>query len=103
MNVRKKFSAQFILVSVFILFVIYTIISGFIFQITKLNEYKLLSSKLETLNPLSIMDKGYSISSVEDKIVTDVLSVKVGDNMVTKMKNGEIRSVITEVIQSGKE
>ena len=40
MNVRKKFSAQFILVSVFILFVIYTIISGFIFQITKLNEYK---------------------------------------------------------------
>lgn len=70
---------------------------------TKLNEYKLLSSKLETLNPLSIMDKGYSISSVEDKIVTDVLSVKVGDNMVTKMKNGEIRSVITEVIQSGKE
>jgi len=70
---------------------------------TKLNEYKLLSSKLETLNPLSIMDKGYSISSVEDKIVTDVLSVKVGDNMVTKMKNGEIRSIITEVIQSGKE
>jgi len=70
---------------------------------TKLNEYKLLSTKLETLNPLSIMDKGYSISSVEDKIVTDVLSVKVGDNMVTKMKNGEIRSIITEVIQSGKE
>lgn len=70
---------------------------------TKLNEYKLLSSKLETLNPLTIMDKGYSISSVDDKIVTDVLTVNVGDKMVTKMKNGEIRSVITEVIRNGKE
>lgn len=70
---------------------------------TKLSEYKLLSSKLETLNPLSIMDKGYSISSVDDKIITDVLSVNVGDKMVTKMKNGEIRSVITEVIHNGKE
>ena len=47
MNVRKKFSAQFILVSVFILFVIYTIIRGFIFQITKLNEYK---SEISSLN-----------------------------------------------------
>ena len=47
MNIRKKFSAQFILVSVFILFVIYTIISGFIFQITKLNEYK---SEISLLN-----------------------------------------------------
>ena len=47
MNVRKKFSAQFILVSVFILFVIYTIISGFIFQIKKFNEYK---SEISLLN-----------------------------------------------------
>lgn len=47
MNVRKKFSAQFILVSIFILFVIYTIISGFIFQINKLNEYK---SEISSLN-----------------------------------------------------
>ncbi|WP_296646215.1 FtsB family cell division protein [Romboutsia sp. 13368] len=47
MNIRKKFSAQFILVSLFIIFVIYTVISGFVFQITKLNEYK---SEISSLN-----------------------------------------------------
>ena len=70
---------------------------------TKLNEYKLLSSKLEALNPLSIMDKGYSISSVNDKIITDVKEANIGDEMVTKMKNGKIKSIITEVIDDGKE
>ena len=70
---------------------------------TKLNEFKLLSSKLEVLNPLSIMEKGYSISSIDEKIITDVNMVNVGDIMVTKMKNGEIRSVVKEVIRNGKE
>lgn len=47
MNIRKKFSAQFMLVSLFILFIIYTLISGFIFQIKKFNEYK---SEISLLN-----------------------------------------------------
>ena len=47
MNIRKKFSAQFMLVSLFILFIIYTLISGFIFQIIKFNEYK---SEISSLN-----------------------------------------------------
>ena len=40
MNIRKKFSAQFMLVTVFILFIVYTLISNFVFQVKKLNEYK---------------------------------------------------------------
>ena len=47
MNIRKKFSAQFLLVSLFIFFIIYTLISGFIFQIKKFNEYK---SEISLLN-----------------------------------------------------
>ena len=38
MNIRKKFSAQFMLVSVFILFIVYTLISGFYISVIKNNE-----------------------------------------------------------------
>ena len=46
MNIRKKFSAQFILVTVFVLFIVYTLISNFVFQVKKLNEYKAEISSL---------------------------------------------------------
>jgi len=46
MNIRKKFSAQFMLVIVFILFIAYTIITSFVFQIKKVNEYKAEISSL---------------------------------------------------------
>ena len=68
----------------------------------KKNQYQILIGKLGALNPLAIMDKGYSISSVGDEIITDVTKVNRGDTLVTKMKNGEIVSTIIEVNQNGK-
>ena len=47
MNIRKRFSAQFMLVSVFILFIVYTLITNFVFQLKKMNEYK---SEISSLN-----------------------------------------------------
>lgn len=40
MNIRKKFSGQFMVMSVFVLFICVSLITGFIFQLTKLKEYK---------------------------------------------------------------
>ena len=54
MNIRKKFSAQFILVRVFILFIVYTLITSFVFQIRKLNEYK---SEISSLNKQIVKTK----------------------------------------------
>ncbi len=68
----------------------------------KRNQYQILVGKLGALNPLAIMDKGYSISSVGDEIITDVTKVKVGDVLETKMKNGVIKSTIIEVKKDGK-
>ena len=69
----------------------------------KKSRFKFLEGKLSALNPLSIMDKGYSISSINQEIITDVTKVKVEDIMTTKLKNGEIKSKIFEVIENGKE
>ena len=54
MNIRKKFSAQFILVRVFILFIVYTLITSFVFQSKKLNEYK---SEISSLNKQIVKTK----------------------------------------------
>lgn len=68
----------------------------------KKNEYRLLDNKLQALNPFTIMDKGYSINSIDGKVITDVTSVKVGDTLETKMKNGTLISTVNEVKENGK-
>ena len=66
------------------------------------NEYRLLDNKLQALSPFTIMDKGYSINSIDGKVITDVTSVKVGDTLETKMKNGTLISTVNEVKENGK-
>ena len=63
----------------------------------KKHRYDLYKQKLDSLNPLMIMDKGYSINSVNGEIITDVEKVKIGDELKTQMKNGSIISKIVEV------
>jgi exodeoxyribonuclease VII large subunit len=74
--------------------------NGFLYN--KKNEYRLLENKLSALNPFSIMDKGYSINSVDGKVVSSITDVKVGDTLETKMKDGTLISTVNEVINNGK-
>ncbi len=69
---------------------------------TKKYNYELCKRQLESLNPLAIMDKGFSINSIDGEIITDVKQAKVGQTLRTKMKNGELVSTIIEVRKNGK-
>ncbi|RIA77829.1 exodeoxyribonuclease VII large subunit [Anaeroplasma bactoclasticum] len=69
---------------------------------SKKHQYEILRRSLDSNNPLAIMDKGYSISSVNDKIVTSVKDIKIDDTMTTKMKNGVVVSKVMEVLENGK-
>lgn len=64
-------------------------------------QFDVLKTKLDSVNPLAIMDKGYSINSINDEIITDVEKVKVGDILKTKLKNGTLVSKIIEVNKDG--
>ncbi|MBE6137438.1 MAG: exodeoxyribonuclease VII large subunit [Erysipelotrichaceae bacterium] len=68
----------------------------------KKHLYDLYKSKLDSLNPLAIMDKGYSINSIDGEIITDVKKAKVGQRLQTQMKNGSLISEIIEVKENGK-
>lgn len=69
--------------------------------IEKKSGFQYLEGKLTALNPLAIMDKGYSISSVDGVIVTDIHQVKPNDILTTQMQNGKIKSKILEVEENG--
>lgn len=66
------------------------------------HKYNFYKSMLDSKNPLSIMEKGYSINSIDGKIVTDVKEAKIGSSLKTQMKNGYIVSEVKEVIENGK-
>ncbi len=68
----------------------------------KKHQFELYKSTLNSLNPLQIMDKGYSINRVNGKILTDVKTVKAGDTLTTELKNGKVVSKVMEVIDNGK-
>lgn len=69
----------------------------------KKHQYEILRRSLDANNPLAIMDKGYSISSVDGKIIKDAKDIKKDDTMKTKMKNGVVISKVMEVIEDGRE
>ena len=51
--------------------------------------------KLELLNPLKVLGRGYSITYSNDKVIKDVKDV--GDNLRIKVYNGEIKAKVLEV------
>lgn len=53
-----------------------------------------LKTKLELLNPLNILDKGYSVTTVNGKIVKSVNDVNSGDVVSTKLSDGLIESIV---------
>lgn len=65
--------------------------SNRIFQNTA-NKIELLATKLESLNPVSILKRGYSVVTNNDKTVTSVKDVKNGDTLAINVTDGKIIS-----------
>ena len=78
MNIRKNFSAQFMLVSLFILFIIYTLISGFIFQIKKFNEYK---------SEISLLNKEISATKKEIEMLKSIENGNTKEDLESIARN----------------
>lgn len=63
----------------------------------KNNDYNNLLNKLEVLNPLNTLKRGYSISKINDKVITSVKDVKVNDTLNISLSNGEIKTTVTDI------
>ena len=67
----------------------------------KQNILKLYNEKLKALNPLNMMDKGFSLVTSNDKIIRETKDVKVGDSLNIRLKKGSILAKV-EGIKDGK-
>ena len=74
------------------------LIQEHIFQVLEL-ETRALQNSLDSLNPLSVLERGYSIvnSSLSGEIIRSFKQVNVDDDIFIKIHEGTLRGVIKEV------
>ena len=58
--------------------------------IKKEHNYQLLLNKIELLNPLKILNKGYSITKKEDKVIKDIKDININDEINIRLNKGII-------------
>ena len=63
-------------------------------EIIKLNNY---IEKLELINPLGILKRGYSLTYQDDKLISNIDDVTIGSNIQIKIKNGQIDAQVQGV------
>lgn len=61
------------------------------------NKLDMLIKSLSLLNPLSILDKGYSIVKSNDLVIKNVKDIKKGDNVDIILSKGKINAKVMEV------
>jgi len=55
---------------------------------------KQYSLRIDSLDPINIIRLGFSVSKVSGKTIKSIKEVKVGQNMITTVSDGEIKSII---------
>lgn len=63
----------------------------------KKHTYKLDLNTLKLLNPVNIMEKGYSLVKVNDRIIKESNELKVKDNIEIKLYKGEVIAEVKEI------
>ena len=65
----------------------------------RFESLNLLTQKLEALSPLSILNRGYSISSrlSDGRIIKSIVDISAGDRIETKLGKGKFISKVEEV------
>ena len=76
-----------------------TVLNKYINEIltNKKHLLKLDLNSLKLLNPVNIMEKGYSLVKVEDKIIKDTSNLKVNDKLNIKLYKGEVIAEVKEI------
>ena len=62
----------------------------------KKNEYNLLINTLKLVNPLGILEKGYSLATINDKVIKSSTDVNIDDIINVKLHEGNIKAKVVE-------
>lgn len=59
-------------------------------------EFKLILNKLKLLNPLGILEKGYSVVSKDKHIIKDINNLEINDEIIIKLYSGKFKATVKE-------
>ena len=65
-------------------------------DVTK-HKYEVMINKLELLNPLNILSKGYSLVTVDGMVVKDSKKLKLEDTINIRMHEGNVKAIVKEI------
>lgn len=66
--------------------------------LTKYKErFRILNGKLESLSPLKTLERGYSITTCNDRIIENITNVNKDDQLLTMINSGKIVSKVLKV------
>ncbi len=63
----------------------------------KINSYSNLLNKIELLNPIGTIKRGYSIIKYQNKTVTSIKHLKIGTKITNQLQDGYIESEVVNV------
>ncbi len=61
-------------------------------------NYKIILNKITLLNPLNILEKGYSVVSKDKEIIKSTKKLKANDEVVIKLYEGKLKALIKEIL-----
>lgn len=63
----------------------------------KYNDYNVLVNKLEILNPLNTLKRGYSITKKDNKVLTSIKNIKTNEMIEVNLSDGIINAKVNEI------
>ncbi|MDL2292728.1 exodeoxyribonuclease VII large subunit [Acholeplasma sp. OttesenSCG-928-E16] len=63
---------------------------------TKTYRYSLCYEKMESLNPLSIMDRGFALIKKDNNILTSVSNININDQIEIELKDGRLKTIVNQ-------
>jgi exodeoxyribonuclease VII large subunit len=63
----------------------------------KKHLFQNFSGKLHALSPLAILERGYSITLKDGKLLKNIWDVKAGDSITTRLRKGILHSKVTQI------
>lgn len=63
----------------------------------KMQNLEHIINKLDVLNPMNTLKRGYSITKKDDRVISDIKKVNVNDIINISIKNGNINAKVVEV------
>ncbi|AOT06782.1 exodeoxyribonuclease VII large subunit [Pseudoalteromonas luteoviolacea] len=61
------------------------------------NQLAVLAARLDSVSPLAVLSRGYSITQKANHVVTSISDVQTGDALVTQLVDGQVHTKVTNI------